>query len=297
MSSPEKAPNNAGNNSPPAATSTGRPAFVRVTPSSKWAPKRRKIYSDSEEPVTYQVIHVNPAGTNPDRVEGFVLVCLKFPEHVMTSPLFLKMSDPVKVEFLEQTNCVNKALPIKDWTKDDGTFLQNKICRDAKGLVFNFPGIKQDEIRDFVNNHLTECLKLLPKRMRNIKDADFPHLREDRDYVTVSTWDMVLSDEDILFLIKKQTDNISAYLKDNKSNIYSHWRKGKFPLWIMRHYNLEEQHLDKEDWARLQQQNDNDAKAFAKAQSDYDCSRINEHDGGAYAPGFNPVIKESDQEQ
>ena len=87
------------------------------------------------------------------------------------------MTDPIKVTFLTGTICVNKGLPIEDWKKDDRSCVQNKINRNAKGLVFLFPGVKQEWIRDFVGNHLTNCLKELPKRMRNIKDADFPHSR------------------------------------------------------------------------------------------------------------------------
>ena len=132
--------------------------------------------------------------------------------------------------------------------------------------------MKEDDVREFVNDHLTQCLKQLPERMRKIKGIDFPNLRHDNDYITVNTWDLVVSDEDILFLLKKHTDNISAYLKEKKTNIYALWRQGKVPVWVMRNYDLQEENLDKKDADRLKEENQNDAKLLAKATQQHQAS-------------------------
>ena len=120
--------------------------------------------------------------------------------------------------------------------------------------------------------------------MRKIKDADYPNLRPERDYVMADTWDSVVDDEDLMFLLKKHTDNVGAFLKEKQDNIYGVWREGKVPAWVMRRCDLEEDHLRPLDVANLAEHNAREKVAQERAMSQHNHRR---DDNGAFAENFN----------
>lgn len=247
---------------------------VTPLPKSKWAPKSKKLYDGEEDSMIYNVVHVDPNGANKDRMEGFGLFCTKYGENVITSPLFWKQGDMRKAAFLESAGCVNKACVVKDYKKDDGSCIMNRLGRETKGVWFLIPGIKEKDIREDFLPHYTDCLKTLPKHMRNLKDDQFPKLRDGKDYITVKTWDKVLEADDILFMVGKTTDNPHEFLTEKKSNLYNLFTKGKIPIWVMEKCGLNESHLAKEDWARLKRHQEQMEIQMARAEA------------GAYAANF-----------
>ena len=217
-------------------------------------------------------------------MEGWILLCTKFGEHIITSPLFLKGTDAIKQNFLESTGAANKATPVKDWRLDDGSFVQNKINRDTKALCFLLAGMGEHDIREHIPAHLNECIRALPAHMRKIKDSDFPNLRPGRDHHVVETWDQIAGDEDIIFLLKKQTDNVGAFLEEKKQNTHGLWRPGKLPVWAMKRCDLEEEHLEPLDWENLKQHDKNEKEACNRAMAQ---NNARHGQGGAFAEGFN----------
>ena len=232
------------------------------TPSSANKKSRDFDYSKDSE---VHLIHVAPKNLKPGekKVDGAITIITGVHERCLTKPVFDQGKHAKNKRFVNACGIVPYVYPVNDWTDYEARTGYLKPYPDKWGKYWHHQGVvlffdeedpqTDEKILDWPNNKLLKNLKKLSyfKEVKKEKDGDI--LLPLRWKYTVDCWSKVLSDENILKLIRmslmdhgNNIKTLQQFFRANPGHIYSFWGDAsKIPNNVLK--MLAQAHLRVED--------------------------------------------------